>query len=607
MTTDRPTPRLDERGSALLLVLILISAVVAVAAGGIAMAGNSTQITAAARGDSDLQATAISGLSVGQALINADPTLVPMSGGPVRLEDRAPVRDAANKVVPGLFRTSYITRTTSGSQDNMWRLVSVAENARGDRMVRYSDIAQQSFAQFAYFTNVEGNIWFGGGDIVRGPLHSNDRLNIHQTGATFVGPVTTASTVFQAQYGNFMQGYQTNQLRIELPTQRAITDLRSLTASGVTRFTGLHNSGTASEVSARIEFVAVNLNGHIPGATPDVHGYARVYRLTHSNQRTRAWLTAHAPPGDGGFLSTANPGMNQNCGVWTSPSNFHAVRRNDVPAGARCYLGGDPRLDRMDARMREEPQSRLPGNSQNEPGEWVEWDGPINPRLVANVGADSAEFLIPITDRASHPDFNNVFLFEGRVAVSGELRGRVTVAATGNIVIVDDITYVTPPGGQAACQRERDMLGLWSGGDIIVADNMINTPQNPQASGSPPAGAWPNYEMPAEPHSGDETIHAVLLAHGTFTAENFQGGPTAGRRCDGVTVGRGCLRITGGIIQGPRGGVGSTSGSGYMKRYAYDTCAGVWPPPYFPSTGRYTRSGLYEFDPAKDVGELLRD
>ena len=41
----------------------------------------------------------------------------------------------------------------------------------------------------------------------------------------------------------------------------------------------------------------------------------------------------------------------------------------------------------------------------------------------------------------------------------------------------------------------------------------------------------------------------------------------------------------------------STSGSGYIKRYAYDACAFQTPPPYFPTTGRFKRNRYYELDP----------
>ncbi len=56
-----------------------------------------------------------------------------------------------------------------------------------------------------------------------------------------------------------------------------------------------------------------------------------------------------------------------------------------------------------------------------------------------------------------------------------------------------------------------------------------------------------------------------------------------------------------------RGAVGTTSGSGYIKRYSYDACAFQTPPPYFPTTGRFFRNRYYEIDPVGfDVTTFFR-
>ncbi len=43
--------------------------------------------------------------------------------------------------------------------------------------------------------------------------------------------------------------------------------------------------------------------------------------------------------------------------------------------------------------------------------------------------------------------------------------------------------------------------------------------------------------------------------------------------------------------------MGTTGGTGYVKRYSYDQCAFQTPPPYFPTTGRFYRNRYYEIDP----------
>ena len=83
----------------------------------------------------------------------------------------------------------------------------------------------------------------------------------------------------------------------------------------------------------------------------------------------------------------------------------------------------------------------------------------------------------------------------------------------------------------------------------------------------------------------------------TVGAENYSAGSSADQPCNGTAAGRGCLNLTGGIIQKQRGAVGLTSGQGYIKRYTYNACAASDPPPYFPTTGRFARNRVYELDP----------
>ncbi|MEJ2678509.1 MAG: hypothetical protein P8174_05455 [Gemmatimonadota bacterium] len=121
---------------------------------------------------------------------------------------------------------------------------------------------------------------------------------------------------------------------------------------------------------------------------------------------------------------------------------------------------------------------------------------------------------------------------------------------------------------------------------MVVANNALNAPQSVEFD-----GIWRSYD-----DTQSEFIQAVILARDKFGAEDPGDGASTAEPCDGTPYGRGCLYLTGGIIQSTRGVVTHPT-HGYMKRYSYDACAAADPPPYFPSTGHFYRSRYYEVNP----------
>ncbi|MBN2565628.1 MAG: DUF4900 domain-containing protein [Candidatus Eisenbacteria bacterium] len=157
--------------------------------------------------------------------------------------------------------------------------------------------------------------------------------------------------------------------------------------------------------------------------------------------------------------------------------------------------------------------------------------------------------------------FNGMIYITGGAQVSGTLDGRLTIATSSNMYIVDDIIYADSDenGPTETCD---DVLGLVSGSDIVIENN--------------------------EPNQSDLTIHAAMMALNT----SF--------RADGYNVGdpRGTLAVYGGIVQQVRGAVGTgwldadgnvTVVTGYEKDYHYDYRLRDMPPPGFFQTGNYKR------------------
>jgi hypothetical protein len=297
-------------------------------------------------------------------------------------------------------------------------------------------------------------------------------------------------------------------------------------------------------------------------------GFVRVYRSTNVG-----WLMARVP----------SSGMrnSENCGDFHSGS-FRAVADHGgdwthaVHPGApqnTCYLGGDPTLS----------DGFTPTDAR---GAWEPWPG-ISPPILS--GQPDAGYLFPIT-RELNPDFKGVIHVDGAVAISGMVRGRVTVSATGNIWVTDDLKYTVEP----ATNTCHDILGMFAGNNVIIANNTLNTPVQPQ-----PGLAWRRYDPNITPEGLE--VHGIVLALNQFTVEDFLNAPANQVQCGNQSWGRGCLFLRGGIIQRTRGAVGALYagglGTGFLKRYSWDACGQSQPPPYFPTTGVFFAGQTYQVDP----------
>lgn len=566
----RRAPGRGREGFALLMVLLLVMAVTILAAGAVSVVGNAGLINAYEARRTEMEMLADAGLEVARARLNADPRLYPETDF-AQLENGEPLRDASGAVIPGVKRYTYAgpVGQTSGQYGVFGSIISVVE-AGGTRVVRRGDIAQESFARFAYFTDVEpANISFGGGDVISGPVHSNDIIKIYESGATFRGPglVTTARTISGRRNATFTEGYRENAARIPLPTLADLQKLREYAQAGGTAFT-TPNGGTTFQTRLRVEFLTIDLNGDRRHDGPD-EGFFRVFQSTGA-----PWYVT-AEVNNAGWSATENCGYYRGAGenrrfvlasaVTGSNADRLAVLRDP---SARCYLGGSDSITNGFVET-------TPGR-----GSWVRRDFGLSGEVPdALRDRPDLAFLFPL-GRGLNPNFKGVIHVTGRVAVSGTVRGRLTLAATDRIIIADDLVYASEGNG---CE---DILGLFGGGDVSVADNLLNTPQS--ISNNDPFRSYDS--------TPSEFINAVVLTLSTFNVQNFDAGPNA-ELCQTAVFGRGCLFLTGGIIQRTRGAVGTAGGTGYLKRYTYDACAASDPPPYFPTTGHFGRSSYYEIDP----------
>ena len=591
-----PVLRTDREGIALLVVVLVTMVVGAIAAGAALIGANSFLISEYDQKSSLLESVADAGLELGRARLNADPGLF-SDTAIAALEVDAAVYDADGRAIPGVTRTVYALPVGGGAGEygNYGSLVAIARDAAGTRMVRRLDLLRESFAIFAYFTDYEpSDVAFGNQDELYGPVHSNSTLRIRSSGAVFHGRVTTAGIFEGAEYADFHDDTASAVLRIPMPTASQLDRMAQRAEPAGLVFTAPGGSVSGAQSTIRLDFVARDVDGD--GVK---EGFVRVYTSGDG-----AWLTASRPAGyaspqeamaasencgyfdaNGAFISetSATGGKSTGGGQGHEKDKAQGQAKGHSPPNGlleptrQCFLGGSEVLTTTGA-FDPTDEGR---------GQWLPYPGSVAPAVAFQ---PDGNYLFPL-DRRLNPGFRGVIFVRGSVVVSGTVRSRVTVAATGDIILGDDLVYDTDPGA-GSCT---DIAGLFAGGRVIVADNTINAPQQVDA------GSTTYYDLD---DTDDEFIHATILALDRFEVENPGAGATAVSVCgtdasgNPLVWGRGCLRVTGGIIQRMRGIVTYGGGTGYVKRYTHDTCAFTAPPPYFPSTGHFYRGRYYEVDPA---------
>ncbi len=646
-STSAPAPvatpaRRPRRGVALIFVMVFVVAMAALAMASIFMASNSNLLAKSYDRERDLKYAAEAALAIGKSRVNADPLVLSLPVDTLyrKILDSTKIVGADGSYVPGVYVRVYVgpTGSTSGQAGRFSSIIAEARDQRGNGFIRRLELTQESFAKFAYWSADESNgtqtIFFNNGDELWGPVWSNDTIHIGSGGATFHDEVGTAGIVSGAQYGTFSKGRKEKQKPITLPSTTVLNLLQGY-AGSYAFTTGDALSSNEDNVRDRIEFIAIDLGG-TPDSVDANEGFFRVYQAYAGQEN---WLRGDWPGKYSGApgIATVNecgdwhymvPRIATDTGakffpasvhntqwfqdaykawyLWKNPGASNTTANNAAVAernrslslimagnGARCYLGGDPHLVSVE-RPNTYPIAEYQKGGDDTTftavgihGKWIQYSATPNALVTAKRGGVQAQYLFPL-DRGLNGNVKGVIYSTGNIGVSGVLNGKVTLYSKGTIVLLDDLRYSNDPV-KGVCL---DILGLLTDRDIVVADNALNMPANISSSTD-----YHNVD-----DTKDVTIHAVMMALNTsFRVQNYASGPSNVNDCETVQNGRGCIYLSGGLIQQARGPVGTswgTSGTGFAKRYAYDHCAVVSPPPYFPTTGRFLENRYIELDPA---------
>jgi len=606
----RPLVR-PRRGMALLTVIVLgvVAMTIALASSMLVMA--STVSTKASERTVMVDDVALTGLEEARNRLNAKLDTVRASGI-LTLENGATIAGTH-----GIKRYTWVSRignsdslSNAGEFGVQAEIVSKAVDKSGTVAIRREVIYQESFAKYAYFTDIgrtvsNGILWFANGWTAHGPMHSNDSLYIYNGAppqAIFKDVVTTAKGVYNAIDAQWDKGKAKIISPIAMPGTADLNIVRDIAANAGYVFTPSVVTGDSALTTMRIEFVAIDIDGNGQANGPD-EGFFRIYQSRSTNPWGHGYTAARTQAAPGGAYAPNDSVMySPNCGVTTLVGGVGVVtqRFRHVPvnsgsgystrmaskrgayenANARCFLGGDPRLNGGVFAASDSAGNWLPRTS-----------GTVPPAVAAR--PDGA-YLWPLSPRFN-PAFRGTIFVEGRVGLSGVVRGRVTIAARNNIVILDDLTQATAPGN-TTCTADDDIVGVFAGEHVLWADNQIQSPQQRRTNDG---SAWllPRKDFSPSPARPDFQLHAVVMALRTIASERPN--PPGGLDND-YYVDRGFVRQVGGRIMQRAGTGGTISGGrihGFTSDISFNRCSLAFPPPYFPTTGHWRVSQYLEVDP----------
>lgn len=288
-----------RRGTAMFLVLVLTSAMAALAAAAVVMTSGGNLIVKYHLRERDLRYGAAAALQWGISYVNNDPFALPESGY-TQIALNATLTGADGAVVPHVVYDLYAgpTGAASRAHGRFATIVAIAKDTSTSRQfIRWVQLNQTNFAQYAYFSESENGICRGSNFRATGWFYTADNFCI-QDGST---PALTADFMDSAWFGGvlsvsgsgsfsgsppslnadtFYKGYKQNQKIISLPSTAKLGQLFTIAATGGTSFQSPNAAADSTDtiLKSRIEFVAYNANAD--GDSIDANeGYLRYYQV----------------------------------------------------------------------------------------------------------------------------------------------------------------------------------------------------------------------------------------------------------------------------------------------------------------------------------------
>ena len=577
----------DERGIALVAVIGIGTVVMLLVATMVAIATSGARVTATDRDWNRAIAAAYAGVADYQSRLNADNTYGNYG------QQYAPFSLASSSTFPkgvgsnpafnyqtgqpwvtvptgdgsasgASFR--YAVDNSKLSSQGVIRLQSTGRSGNTTRSV-VANVRPDGFSNYLYFTNYESGdptvtnekavsggttpctsayrpvatstscdqIQFGSGDVLAGPVRSNDQIKV--CGARF------RSTV-QSVYGVTSSGC-TNGTYASSPTTSStltppatIGDLRDFTRTDLPSTTNtVEKAGCLYTGPTKIVF---NGDGTMTVRSP----MTIVTQVTGETPTAGAQLTGPTVQTSDSTAKCGDPATLRSASgaVVPVPKNNIVYVQNE-PAARPTGTTQDPNYWNGNATLKSVATACTATGPPSTSASTFKQNGVGYPFIGATTSASEA-------DPTAGDGVSVVAPYgcdRGDAFVQGVVDKAVTIAAENYLYVTGDVTY-------PATRTASTVLGLigqravWVWNPITSAGNTI---------------------LPA-----NREIDAAILSNtGTFVVQNWTRGSTSGR---------GTLTVNGSIAQNFRGAVGLSSGQGYTKSYQFDSSLATYTPPKFP-------------------------
>ena len=240
--TRQVRSRDNERGSTLIVVLLIMAALTAVA--GTAAYMVSTESMLASNDVVEKEMFYLAESAMEEAVQYLNELGEPFVGDGSNHDEPTVVMDH-EKRGSGYISVYIDPKDTNGGQSTRFLQISTRAthvSGRSSKVLQMR-VGQQNFARYAYFSDSEkssgGNtIWFMDEDELFGPVHTNDQLHISGK-PTFHEEVTSAASTIDLKSGpptdapDFRKGVELGAPKIELPSDLALIKARAQQSAGM--------------------------------------------------------------------------------------------------------------------------------------------------------------------------------------------------------------------------------------------------------------------------------------------------------------------------------------------------------------------------------------